>query len=158
VADWTFLSPHALVLLSIEARPDATMREIGDDVGRTERWVGKIVADLVEAGYVQRTPVGLGYHYTIDATQSLRHPLSRHATVRGLLGVLEGGHEHTEALVDTNRELRATIAKRDQTIRELQAARDQALNKLRRLADLAANAASRGPSRSTKSHDEQATP
>ena len=55
---WTFLSNHAHVLICLHRDPELRMREIAQQVGITERAVQRIVAELVEAGYVgaQRGP------------------------------------------------------------------------------------------------------
>ena len=43
MGDWTFVTKYALVLASIAKNPDKTAREIGDDVGVTERTAHKII-------------------------------------------------------------------------------------------------------------------
>lgn len=85
---WTFLTNHALVLLTIAADPSATLREIGDRVGITERAAHGIVADLVEAGYVRRRKEGRRNVYGVDERKRLRHPLARERKVGELLRVL----------------------------------------------------------------------
>ena len=51
VADWTFLTNHAQVLLRVATDPASRFGEIGDGVGITERAAQRVVADLVEAGH-----------------------------------------------------------------------------------------------------------
>ena len=46
-------------------------------VGITERMVQKIVAELVEAGYLTVTKIGRCNTYQITLDNALRHPLSR---------------------------------------------------------------------------------
>ena len=53
--DWTFLTNHAHVLLCIAREPEARMRDVAQLVGITERAVQRIVADLEEAEYIERT-------------------------------------------------------------------------------------------------------
>jgi DNA-binding transcriptional ArsR family regulator len=55
---WTFLSNHAQVLLCIAHDRDMRLRDIAQAVGITERAAQRIVADLVEAGYIDRERVG----------------------------------------------------------------------------------------------------
>ena len=52
VADWSFLTNHAWVLLCIAHDPGVRLRDIAARVGVTERTAYGIVTDLTEAGYV----------------------------------------------------------------------------------------------------------
>jgi len=65
MADWTLFTSHGLVLVSIAKKPERTAREIGDDVGLTERTTHKIIIDLEEAGYITRIKVGRQNKYRI---------------------------------------------------------------------------------------------
>lgn len=65
MADWTLFTSHGLVLVSIAKNPERTAKEIGDDVGLTERTVHKIIVDLEEAGYITRIKVGRQNRYRI---------------------------------------------------------------------------------------------
>ena len=65
MGDWTFLTNHALVLASIAKKRDQTAREIGDDVGVTERTTHKIIIDLENDGYITKTKVGVKNQYRI---------------------------------------------------------------------------------------------
>ena len=46
ISEWTLLSNHGLTLLSLADNPEATTREIADDLGLTEMTVQRIVSDL----------------------------------------------------------------------------------------------------------------
>jgi Mn-dependent DtxR family transcriptional regulator len=50
---WRFLSNHTQVLLTIQRDPNARLRDIAEHVGITERAAQRIVADLIETGYVE---------------------------------------------------------------------------------------------------------
>jgi predicted transcriptional regulator len=63
---WTFLSNHAQVLLCIANDPGIRLREIGDQVGITERAVHRIVRELDDAGYLARKRDGRRNRYTIS--------------------------------------------------------------------------------------------
>jgi len=65
MAEWTFVTNHALVLASIAKKRDQTAREIGDDVGVTERTAHKIILDLEKDGYITKTRVGVKNRYRI---------------------------------------------------------------------------------------------
>jgi predicted ArsR family transcriptional regulator len=89
-ADWTFLTNHAHVLLSLARDPDARLREVAEWVGVTERAVQGIVADLVKAGYLTRERVGRRNRYTIHTGQRLRHPVEREHHIGELLSLFAG--------------------------------------------------------------------
>jgi len=85
---WTFLTSHGFVLLEVARAPNATVREIAEQVGLTERQAHRVLADLVEGGFVQRQRVGRRNHYRVDETVPLRHPLLAHHRVGELLAAL----------------------------------------------------------------------
>lgn len=85
---WTFLTNHAHVLLCIYRTPEIRLRDVAEAVGITERMVQKIVAELVEAGYLQVQKVGRRNQYTVHAKYRLRHPLEAHHTIGELLELL----------------------------------------------------------------------
>lgn len=86
--DWTFLSSHGLVFLAVARTPTATLREIGDAVGITERAAQRLVSDLVEAGYLRRFREGRRNRYEVVRDKSLRHPLSDSSNISEMLDVL----------------------------------------------------------------------
>ena len=88
MADWTFLTNHAHVLLCVARDPDVRLRDVASAVGITERAAQRIVADLVEAGYLERTREGRRNRYRLNPALPLRHPLEREHQVQELLGVL----------------------------------------------------------------------
>jgi DNA-binding MarR family transcriptional regulator len=55
---WRFLSNHTQVLLCIARDLEIRVRDISQMVGITERAAQRIVADLIDAGYVDREKVG----------------------------------------------------------------------------------------------------
>jgi DNA-binding Lrp family transcriptional regulator len=65
MGDWTFITNHGLVLASIAKNPEKTAREIGDDVGVTERTAHKIINDLEEDGYITKKRVGTRNTYSV---------------------------------------------------------------------------------------------
>jgi len=65
MSEWTFITNHGLVLASIAKHPEKTAREIGDDVGVTERTAHKIIMDLEKEGYITKTKVGRQNTYGI---------------------------------------------------------------------------------------------
>ena len=71
VADWSFLTNHAWVLLCI-AHDSGVRADIAAQVGVTERTAYGIVTDLTEAGYVVKQKDGRRNRYQIQAHLPLR--------------------------------------------------------------------------------------
>ena len=86
---WTFVTNHTRVLLAIARDPDTRLRDIALIVGITERATQRIVADLIEAGYVSRERVGRRNHYVVNPNLKLRHPSQREQDIGSLLDVLQ---------------------------------------------------------------------
>ncbi len=85
---WTFLTNHTHVLLCIARDPEVRLRHIALAVGITERAAQRIVADLDEAGFLERSRVGRRNAYTLRRDLPLRHPLERDRSVGELLDLL----------------------------------------------------------------------
>ena len=85
---WTFLSNYAHVLVSIARDPDATLREMAELVGVTERAVHRIVGELEAAGVVTRVKEGRRNHYELNLSVPMRHRLEAERTVGDLLTAL----------------------------------------------------------------------
>lgn len=86
---WTFVTSHTQVLLCIAQDPEARLRDVAGKVGITERAAQRIVADLVESGYVERTRVGRRNRYRINPTVEMRHQLQRGLEIGSLLALLQ---------------------------------------------------------------------
>ena len=86
---WRFVTNHTQVLLVIAQNNDVRAREIAEKVGITERAAQRIVADLIEAGYVASVRVGRRNHYTINRDIAMRHPAQHDHEIGGLLDLLE---------------------------------------------------------------------
>jgi DNA-binding MarR family transcriptional regulator len=87
---WHFLTSHTQVLLALQRDPQARLRDVADTVGITERAAQRIVTDLVEAGYVERTRVGRRNTYKLDPHRHMRHPEQTEYEIGELLGLLRG--------------------------------------------------------------------
>ncbi len=93
VSGWTFLTNHAHVLLCIARDPGVRLREVATEVGITERAAQRIVAELVEGGYVSRTREGRRNRYEVHNELPLRHPLEQDHDIGELLALLTpAGH------------------------------------------------------------------
>ncbi len=92
MGEWSLITSHGLVLAAISRNSRRTAREIGDDVGITERRAHKIIVDLDEAGYIKRTRVGNRNVYTINPDVPLGSRFSD-ASVGDLLALFNGRHQ-----------------------------------------------------------------
>jgi predicted transcriptional regulator len=85
---WTFLTNHAKVLICISRDPGVRLRDIGEQVGITERAAHRIVVELGTAGYVTRERNGRRNQYTIDPDLPVHDPLVGEQNVGHLLEIL----------------------------------------------------------------------
>lgn len=92
--EWSLITNHGLVLAAISRNSKKTIRQIGDDVGITERTAYGIVVDLDKAGYLKRTKVGTRNMYTINPDMPLVSRLSD-ASVGDMLALF--GWQHRKA-------------------------------------------------------------
>ena len=90
MANWSFLTSHARVLMCIAHDPGARLRDIAAGLGITERSAYSIVAELAEAGYVVKQKDGRRNRYQIQAHLPLPEPTSRERTVGEVLALLAG--------------------------------------------------------------------
>jgi DNA-binding Lrp family transcriptional regulator len=88
MAEWGFITNHGLVLATIAKHPrSSTAREIGDEVGITERAAHNIINDLEADGYVEKNKVGRQNHYRINPDMPLKNEIGD-ADVGELLMIL----------------------------------------------------------------------
>lgn len=88
VPPFGFLTNHGLALLCIAHDPGIRMRDIAADLQITERAAQRIVADLIQAGYLDRERVGRRNRYTIQASLPISLPTQRDVDLNSLLNVL----------------------------------------------------------------------
>lgn len=89
---WQFVTNHTQVLLCIANDPDARLRDIADSVGITVGSAQRIVADLIEGGFVERTREGRRNRYVVNRdSPMLRHAAQNGQQIGGLLELLELG-------------------------------------------------------------------
>ena len=74
--EWGLITNHGLVLAAISRNSNETIRQIGDDVGITERTAYGSVVDLERSGYIKRAKVGTRNTYTINHDMPLLSRLS----------------------------------------------------------------------------------
>ena len=85
MSEWSLLSTHGLVLLSVADKPETTTREIADNLGVTERSVQRAVSDLDGEGYIKRQKVGRRNRYDVNRKKPLRSPIKQDKRVADLL-------------------------------------------------------------------------
>jgi len=88
MAEWTFLTNHALVLISMARHTRITAREISLSIGITERAVRRIIADLNVEGYIEKIRKGNRITYAINFELPLRHHTQRDRAIGLLLTAL----------------------------------------------------------------------
>jgi DNA-binding transcriptional ArsR family regulator len=88
MAEWTFLTNHAVVLSLLAKHPRITALELASAVGITERAVRRVIADLAAGGYIVKEKEGRGTRYWINPHLPLRHAAHREVAVAGFLKAL----------------------------------------------------------------------
>ena len=88
MAEWTFLTNHALVLSYVARQPRVTALDISLAVGITERSTRKILAELEADGYITKMREGRRNRYGVDPDLPLRHPAHVDTAVGDLLQAL----------------------------------------------------------------------
>ena len=90
MAEWSFLTNHARVLLCIAHDPGVRLRDIAARTGVTERTAYGIVTDLTEAGYVVKHRDGRRNRYQVQAHLPLPETDGRERTIGEILALLTG--------------------------------------------------------------------
>lgn len=86
--NWAFVTSHGILLIEVARTPDATVRELAARVHLTERQAHRVLADLVEGGYLVRERIGRRNSYKLDETRPMRHPRLQDHRISELLDAL----------------------------------------------------------------------
>jgi uncharacterized membrane protein len=86
--EFSFLTNHANTLLLIAHDPRIRIRDIARLLDITERRTQQIVADLAEAGYIERERDGRRNLYTVSTHLPLGLPTQRDTDIGALLAIL----------------------------------------------------------------------
>ena len=81
MANWRFLTNHALVLMHVANHPRSTLREIALAVGITERASLSILRAMEEDAIISRKKEGRRNKYWVDFRALLEHPLGPYSVV-----------------------------------------------------------------------------
>ena len=85
---WTFFTNHAIVLSYVARHPRITARDLSNAIGITERTTRKIIADLLDAGYITKKQEGRRNRYRTNTNLLLHHPDHGETVVEDLLKIL----------------------------------------------------------------------
>lgn len=85
---WTFLTNHFHIIVSLSRAPYSRIRDLSDQVGITQRAVQRILAELVNDQVLKVRKEGRRNHYTINRKKRLRHPLENKHCIGDLLDIL----------------------------------------------------------------------
>src|SRR6266699_3650050 len=88
VADWSFLTNHARVLVCIAHDPGVRLPDIATALSITHRTAYGIVTDLTAAGSVGKDKTGRRTRYQIQVHLPLREAVSRERTIGEVLELL----------------------------------------------------------------------
>jgi len=97
MANLSFLTNHARVLMCIAHDPGARLRDIAASLGITERSAYGIVTDLAGAGYVIKQKDGRRNRYQIQADLPLPEAASQEPAIGEVLAVLAGRRREAAA-------------------------------------------------------------
>ena len=87
-SSWTFLSNHAHVLLCLAKSDSMRIRDLAVEVGITERAVQRILAELIDEGYLEREKDGRRNVYKICNNRPLKHPIEWHKNIEDLVKLI----------------------------------------------------------------------
>jgi len=95
MAEWAFLTNHAIVLSFLAKHQLITGRELSRLIGITERSVRNIISDLESGGYIKGSKEGRQVRYKINLNLPFRHHTQRDKEIRILLEALDRGQIQT---------------------------------------------------------------
>jgi DNA-binding IclR family transcriptional regulator len=96
MAEWSFLTNHARVLVCIAHDPGMRLRDIATTLGITERTAFGIVNDLFASGYVVKAKEGRRNRYSIRTELPLGEVVGPQRTIGEVLELLVDATGRTE--------------------------------------------------------------
>ncbi len=85
---WSLFASHGLVLGFVANNPDATIREISDALGLTERQISRVLRELERGGMITVEKSGRRNCYAVNEDASYNHPTLSHVKIRDLVRVM----------------------------------------------------------------------
>lgn len=90
--EWALLTNHAQALVCIARDPAIRLRDIGVQLGITERAVNRIVTDLAADRYITRQRRGRRNVYTVNRELPIPDGVAAEQSMGALLELLIGRH------------------------------------------------------------------
>ena len=87
-SNWTFLTNHSHVLLCLAKDSSMRIRDLALEVGITERAVQRIIAELLEEGYIDKEKEGRRNIYKICENRPLKHKIEWHKNTSDLIKLI----------------------------------------------------------------------
>jgi DNA-binding transcriptional ArsR family regulator len=84
---WTLVTSHGLVLLFIAGSPNATIREISENLELTERRIADVIRDLERAHLLSVTREGRRNRYALNPDAHFRHPLVADIPIKSFIAI-----------------------------------------------------------------------
>ena len=85
---WSLFASHGLVLAFVANNPDATIREISDALGLTERQISRVLRELENGGMITVEKAGRRNCYAVNEDAYYNHPTLSHMRIRDLVRVM----------------------------------------------------------------------
>ena len=87
-SNWTFLTNHSHVLLCLAQDSSMRIRDLAIEVGITERAVQRIIAELLDEGYIEKEKEGRRNIYKICEHKPLKHKIEGHKNTSDLIKLI----------------------------------------------------------------------
>ena len=84
---WTLVTSHGLVLLFVAGAPNATIREIAENLELTERRIADVIRDLERANMISVTREGRRNRYALNPDAHFLHPLMAAIPIKSFISI-----------------------------------------------------------------------
>src|SRR3954469_23067141 len=84
---WTLVTSHGLVLLYVAGSPNATIRQISENLELTERRIADVIRDLERAKMITVTREGRRNRYALNPNAHFLHPLVASIPIRSFIAI-----------------------------------------------------------------------
>ena len=84
---WTLVTSHGLVLLFVAGTPNATLREIAENLELTERRIADVIRDLERAQMIAVTREGRRNRYALNPDAHFLHPLMAAIPIKSFMTI-----------------------------------------------------------------------
>jgi predicted transcriptional regulator len=84
---WTLVTSHGLVLLFVAGSPNATIREIAENLELTERRIADVIRDLERANMITVTREGRRNRYALNPDAHFLHPLMAAIPIKSFITI-----------------------------------------------------------------------